>query len=193
MSDNVRSRIYPSEADYLRDKPIAESSGWFATDKRMTPYGLEVLYERQGGSGSAWKAIGIIAAVLIIGAAVVAFNRSRPNSTGQSVPDIPSRTVAPTLPGEMRWEAGGHTIVWGWITMGRCEYGDHCWGIYATPEDGCPSSLYIELALSDNSGTAVGFTNDVAGAVLPGQKARLTFESFDAAATRARVSNMSCY
>lgn len=68
-----------------------------------------------------------------------------------------------------------------------------CWGMFVVARDGCANSLYVEVSLMDDNRTVVGSTNDGVGTVAPMQQARLEFDTFDRAATRAKFAKVSCY
>lgn len=89
------------------------------------------------------------------------------------------------------------SVAFRWMTkselQGACsEYDAACWGLYVVPRDGC-GYLYVELSVLDGTGTAIGYTNAVGSGVQPGQRARLIFDSFDKAASKARISKVSCF
>jgi hypothetical protein len=91
---------------------------------------------------------------------------------------------------------GGGVIAVKWIKPGAltCTYsGSTCWGLYVIPQDGCASSLYVEVSLEDRHWTAVGYSNDSVGAVRPGQRAKLLFDSFTDGAALATITDISCY
>jgi hypothetical protein len=60
-------------------------------------------------------------------------------------------------------------------------------------KNGCPTSLYGEIAILDNADTQIDYTNDTASSVLPGQKVKLTFDSFNEQSKKARLTKLSCY
>jgi hypothetical protein len=75
-----------------------------------------------------------------------------------------------------------------------CTYSSgSCWGMEAIARDGCPASLYVEISILDASGAAIGYSNDVAGSVSPGQHAKLTFDTMEDGASKARLAEVSCY
>jgi len=130
---------------------------------------------------------GTLLLILIIAGAWWFFGR---NSDGGSpiVPDSPAWTPPS---GFTRYDAGAG---YRWIEPGAGDcISDKCWAMEVVTRAGCPNSLYVELSLVDSSGTAVGYTNDVAGVVAAGQKARLTFDSFEPSAHEARLTELTCY
>lgn len=130
---------------------------------------------------------GAILLILIIAGAWWFFGR---DSGGGGAPIVQDPVWTPPA-GFTRYDAG---TGYRWIepAAGDC-IGDKCWAMEVVTRAGCPTSLYVELSLVDSSGTAVGYTNDVAGAVSAGQKARLTFDSFEASARTARLTQLNCY
>jgi hypothetical protein len=85
------------------------------------------------------------------------------------------------------------TVAYRWLAKDQfsCSL-DSCWGMEVVPRDGCPASLYVEVSVSDSSGAAVGYSNDTAGAVQPGQHAKLVFENTEATGKTARLTNVTC-
>lgn len=86
-------------------------------------------------------------------------------------------------------------IAYRWLENGeyRCSYGNHCWGMYVVVQNGCPTSLYVEITILDGAGTNIGYTNDIANRVRAGDKVKLVFEDFTPGARSARVAEISCY
>jgi hypothetical protein len=58
---------------------------------------------------------------------------------------------------------------------------------------GCPTSLYVEVAFMDSSGTQVDWGNDTATSLSPGTKALLEFVSFESSATKVKITQIRCY
>ena len=69
---------------------------------------------------------------------------------------------------------------------------DSCWGMTVIPRDGCPAGLYVEVSITDSAGAAVGYSNDTAGSVQPGQRAQLVFENTEPTGKTARLTDVSC-
>ncbi len=67
-----------------------------------------------------------------------------------------------------------------------------CWGMRVVARDGC-DSLYVERQTQDSAGTAVGWTNDTASHLAPGQVANLDFAITDDNVKTARLVEMNCY
>lgn len=112
-------------------------------------------------------------------------------------PTVASTPVAAWWPSDFTPAPSDRTVAYRWLKAGEftCRYqtGSACWGMYVIARDGCPGSLYVELSLTDGSGTVVGMANDTAGAVQRGQKAKLVFDTFEEAAMKARLADVSCY
>lgn len=58
---------------------------------------------------------------------------------------------------------------------------------------GCPTSLYVEVAFMNSSGTQVDWSNDTATSLSSGTKALLEFVSFESSATKVKVTQIVCY
>ena len=72
-----------------------------------------------------------------------------------------------------------------------CKSQEHCWAMNVVARDGC-DSLYVELSVSDQTGTAIDYTNGILSALAPGQPGRLQFQSFDDAAADAKLAEIRC-
>jgi hypothetical protein len=75
----------------------------------------------------------------------------------------------------------------------KCQYGDYCNAILVISKNGCPNSLYAEIALLDSAGTQVGYDNDTASSIPSMGKAKLQFEYSDQGSETARITKISCY
>ena len=86
-------------------------------------------------------------------------------------------------------------IAWRWQSNPSCDtgLGAACWGIDLVVRDGCPTSVYAEVNISNTAGTAVDYSNDTLGGLESGQTGQVTFESFDSGAHTVRLSDISCY
>ena len=142
------------------------------------------------GDSSKRKLLLVLAA--IIGLAVV-YNAAK-EAPARSAPDRPG---APAL----WWPSGFNatpqdaTVAYRWMADSEytCDIADRCWGLFVVSQNGCPNSLYVELSITDDAGNAVGYTNDVAGAVQAGQQAKMVFDNFETGTRKARLSKVSCY
>ncbi len=94
--------------------------------------------------------------------------------------------------GYSEYESG---VAWKWLNSGQisCSYSSSsCWGMNVISQTGC-NSLYVEINILDSAGNNIGFTNDTTSGLRPGQTAKLIFDSFEDAASRAQLSKISCY
>ena len=66
-----------------------------------------------------------------------------------------------------------------------------CWGVEVIAKYGC-GSLYVELTVLDSGGSVVGMTNDTASGMLADEHAKLTFNSPEDGAQKARMSEINC-
>lgn len=141
--------------------------------------------------------VGCVALLIMGGLALWAFGFFG-SSTGSGAPEYSRAPAAPAWqpPAGFALAPGDPSVALRWMERSEfdCTYSSgSCWGIEAVAHDGCSSNLYIELSLQDASGTAIGMTNDTVGSVSPGQRAKLVFDTFEGAATKARISDVSCY
>jgi putative oligomerization/nucleic acid binding protein len=89
--------------------------------------------------------------------------------------------------------SGNRSIAFQWLDDPTDCLGDACWAMEVVTEGGCPTTLYVEVGIEDDAGTQIGYSNDVASGLAPGQRARLTFDSFESKADTARITEMTCY
>jgi hypothetical protein len=73
-----------------------------------------------------------------------------------------------------------------------CELTETCWGMSVVTRDGCPESLYVELAILDPSGAKIGFTNALVDAVQPGHDVRMVFENTEVGSHDADLGRFDC-
>ena len=69
-----------------------------------------------------------------------------------------------------------------------CSY----WQMDVIARDGCPNGLYAEINIENSSGTVIDWTNDRIPSLSQGDKARLTFETYNDASDSASVTELSC-
>lgn len=143
------------------------------------------------------KILKFIGFLLIFGFIVSLFS-------GSSKPIANSNSQAPTtIVEDTSWVPSGFdlyvndaNVAWRWGTSKetKCTYSSgSCWTAMIITKNGCPSSLYGEIAILDNSDTQIDYTNDTASSVIPGQKVKLTFDSFNEQSRKARLTKLSCY
>ena len=118
------------------------------------------------------------------------------NQTTTEPTSEPTVDEAPWYPADYTEVQDG--IAFKWFTRSQnnasdaCT-GDSCWGAYLIARDGCSSSLYAEITISDGQDVQIGYTNDSVGSVAPGTKVRLMFNSYEDSAQTARLAKISCY
>jgi hypothetical protein len=142
---------------------------------------------RKQGDKRAVQWLAVVAVLLLFGGLWV--SRISSGSTG-----------AVAAPAVVAWMPAGFTstdepnIAIKWLSPGQfaCELASTCWAALLVARDGCPSSLYAEVSISDDAGTAVGYTNDAVGAVAAGQQAKLIFENFETG-HHATLSKVACH
>ena len=140
-----------------------------------------------------WAGI-LTVALAVIGAVFGEDYQGATTTSTSSSTSTTSTTVEPDwFPSNFTEVEDGIAMRWLKTNEYSCSsFSDGCWGMLVLARDGC-SSLYVELALLDGSGTNVGMSNDVASGVLSGGQAKLVFEDYGTGASKARVSDVSCY
>lgn len=68
-----------------------------------------------------------------------------------------------------------------------------CFALDVVSEKGCLRSLYASITILSKSGENIGWTNDTAQGVQPGEPVRLVFDTFVHGADSARIAEISCY
>jgi len=106
-------------------------------------------------------------------------------------------------PVDSSWIPAGFTqwveddnLAWRWATSAetKCTYGTGaCWAVMVVSKTGCPRSLYAEVNIFNKSDVQISYTNDTLSSVQPGQKVRLTFDTFNEEAQTAQMSKFNCY
>jgi len=129
--------------------------------------------------------IGLIAILGVIGSLL-------PNSTTTDGSSATSGNIT-----DIAWVPKGYTqydnnIAYRFKNSGEisCGYRDSCWQMELVSKNGC-SSLYVELTRLGPNNENVGYTNDTTSNLAPGQKAVLTFSSYDDDKT-AQLSEINC-
>jgi hypothetical protein len=129
--------------------------------------------------------IGLIAVLGVIGSLL-------PNSTTSDGTTTNTGSITDTA-----WVPKGYTqyddnVAYRFRNSGEisCGYRDSCWQMELVSKNGC-SSLYVELTRLGPNQENVGYTNDTTSNLAPGQKAVLTFSSFDDDKT-AQLSKINC-
>lgn len=70
--------------------------------------------------------------------------------------------------------------------------GTKCSILEVIAPDGCPRGLYVAISLLDDQERNIGWTNESAKGVLPGEPVRLEFDIYERSAATARVAEVSC-
>jgi hypothetical protein len=143
------------------------------------------------------KILKFIGFLIIFGFIISLFSGSS-SSTSNSISPAPAAEIADTswIPTGFDVYLNNANVAWRWGTSKEtiCTYSSgSCWSAMIITKNGCPSSLYGEIAILDNSGTQIDYTNDTASSVPPGQKVKLTFDSFNEQGQKARLTKISCY
>jgi hypothetical protein len=143
------------------------------------------------------KILKIIGFLLIFSFIVSLFSGSS-NSTSSSNTTVQTPVVEDTswIPAGFDLYPNDANVAWRWGTSKetRCTYSSgSCWSAMIITKNGCSSSLYGEIAILDSAETQIDYTNDTASSVPPGQKVKLTFDSFNEQGRKARLTKLSCY
>ena len=86
-------------------------------------------------------------------------------------------------------------VAWRWATTSEtnCTYSSgSCWSVVMISKNGCPNGIYSELAILDSSGVQIDFTSDSTTRVPPNTRVKLTFDTFNEEAEKARIGEISC-
>lgn len=88
----------------------------------------------------------------------------------------------------------GVAVKWVRPTASECRgSGVTCFAVEVVAENGCRRSLYAEATLLDSQGRNIGWTNDTAQGVLPGEITRLVFDTYERNVESARIAEINCY
>ena len=125
-----------------------------------------------------------------------------PKPTQTTVAETTSTTTSSTTTTTIQaWNPEGYVVVLPqdgvatrWLENGEfsCGYYDWCWGMEVITKFGC-SNLYVEISLKNKNGVNIGWTNDTAQGLAPGDKAQLIFGTYDSQAETASLAEVSCY
>lgn len=159
--------------------PVApEPTGWV---QRAAP---------KSGGGKPMLGRLFLVVVLVVGAGAIAAVGNAPRAAAPRPTTQPVVTWSP--PEGFQKTSQDPSVAFRWVDRTTCDTGDSCWGMEIVAHDGCPDGLYVELSILDSSGAAIGFTNDTVGAIQRGGRARLTFDTYEDAADKARLTEVSC-
>lgn len=145
---------------------------------------------KQNGCGAILGA----AVVIAIGFGLVSMCTGSSGTSGGVLPS----TVQWTPPAGYYVEPGGSgpavATKWAQPTRAECRgSGGVCFALDAIAERGCPRNLYVSITLLDSNGQNIGWTNDTAQGVLPGEQTRLVFTTYERGAKSSRIAEVSCY
>jgi hypothetical protein len=76
----------------------------------------------------------------------------------------------------------------------QCDTYTACWGVYVIARDGCPSSLYIEISVTQG-GSITGYANDLQGTVPAMRRVLLKPSTFsnDGRGLTGELTKLTCY
>lgn len=107
-------------------------------------------------------------------------------------PDAPPPKPTPgPQPRPVTMRAWDTNVRYGFEPDGSCQVGTDCMRVRVVTVSGC-DTLYGEVQLQAADGTALGWTNDTARGLAPGQPAILDFEWFDPAVFRVEIIELTC-
>lgn len=66
------------------------------------------------------------------------------------------------------------------------------WQLDIVTLDGCPNGLYAEMNILNSNGTVIDWTNDSLPLLSVGDKARLTFETYNDASAKGSLATLQC-
>lgn len=85
-------------------------------------------------------------------------------------------------------------VEWEQPTRAECRgSGVTCFAMNVVTEAGCERALYVSITLLDDAGNNIGWTNDTARGVQPGERTRLVFDTYERGVKSARIAEASCY
>lgn len=88
-------------------------------------------------------------------------------------------------------DAGGK-LAFRFVDGDGCDFYDRCSHVEVYAMEACPSMVYVEANVLDESGTVVSFTNDSVGGLRQGQTARLTLGIVGTDGVKVELTDMSC-
>ena len=130
------------------------------------------------------------------GQAGAALTGSSPTVSDTTTADATAAGPTDSGSSELPWypvgfEAWDASVAWRWLDSTTCAEAATCWGMDVLARDGCPRSLYVELATADKAGAAMGTASNSADRVQPGDRVRLVFDNVHDAYT-AQLTAISC-
>jgi len=105
---------------------------------------------------------------------------------------LASANNRPWYPKDYNVYPANSSIAYKWADR-RCSYSSgSCTHMDVVAKLGC-SNLYVEVTFLDSSGAYVDWSNDTARALTANQVAKLEFVTFNNAARRTQIAEVSCY
>ena len=138
----------------------------------------------------------VIAGAVLVVAMIVVVATGSPTDSKDPGPAAAKASASPWFPAGFRLISVDPPVAGRYLDASEfaCDLPDtRCKGMLVVAKDGCASSLYVALSVSNASGTAVGFTNDLMGGVAPLQQAKLVFTVLEPDAATVSVSEVVCY
>jgi hypothetical protein len=133
-------------------------------------------------------AVGALVAIWVFGGSLTSSKSSDSSSSSDSY--VADNSWIPN--GFMQWSDGiAYEFVYKDVPCGSDAL---CLPIKVVSRDGCPTNLYVELALKDKNNTQYAFTNDTTGALSPNTVALLKLETYDWESFASfQIMKMNCY
>lgn len=139
---------------------------------------------------------------LLPAAAVLAFVGFKLSPSPKPAASAPAYTPPAQVVTHVSWVPAGFqespdpTVAYRWAADGAfsCKsYDDVCNAIEVVSQYGCPGGVFVEMALTNSSGTLNGSSNEIGPAIGPGDHAIITVGFIDpGAATQTRLTQVSC-
>ena len=170
------------------------------SSENKSPQEIIADYKKSRNSKFIKVVLGIISGLIVLSiiGSIAGISTSSSISDSDSSADTPAvETIDSSwIPSGFDAWPGDADLAWRWGTRSetKCTYSSgSCWSVMIVSKYGCPSSLYGEINLFDRSDIQIGYTNDSLSTVQPGQKVKLTFDTFNEDANTANVAKLSCY
>lgn len=133
------------------------------------------------------------AALFALTACGVNDTTSAPLAAPQTTPAVELATWTP--PAGMTAYGSGLAYAWTPLADVDCKsYQDGCYGITVATQNGCPNGIYIELAITDESGAVVDKANDITAGLGKGATAKAVLSPPGGSPTGAkgRLAKLNC-
>lgn len=139
--------------------------------------------------------IGCAAVIVVVGLLLVSMCSGSGGGSSSSVADTAQTWDPPEGYARQVTDRGSQLGV-KWDTPKRSEctgYNTTCFALDVVSEKGCPRSLYVSITILSKAGENIGWTNDTAQGVQPGEPVRLVFDTYERGADSARIAEVNCY